>query len=84
MLKKNDIITAEITDNGAGGEGIAKSDGYTLFVKNGVKGDRAEIKILKINKKMYDLCKLKETKEMVCKLNPGEKHKKCKETIYIH
>ena len=50
MLKKNDIITAEITDNGAGGEGIAKSDGYTLFVKNGVKGDRAEIKILKINK----------------------------------
>lgn len=50
MLKKNDIITAEITDNGAGGEGIAKSDGYTLFVKNGVKGDRAELRILKVNK----------------------------------
>ena len=42
MLKKNDIITAEITDNGAGGEGIAKSDGYTLFVKNGVTGRKSK------------------------------------------
>ena len=50
MLKKNDVITVQITDNGSGGEGIAKHNGYTLFVKNGVKGDTAEIKILKINK----------------------------------
>lgn len=50
MLKKNDIFTAEIIDNGAGGEGIAKKDGITLFVKNGVCGDTLELKVLKINK----------------------------------
>lgn len=42
------------------------------------------LRVFKNKQKMHDLCKLKETKEMVCKLNPGEKHKKCKETIYIH
>ena len=46
MLKKNDVITVQITDNGSGGEGIAKHNGYTLFVKNGVKGDTAEIVVI--------------------------------------
>lgn len=41
-----------------------------------------DLRVFKNKQKMYDLCKLKETKEMVCKLNPGEKHKK--QRNYLH
>ena len=37
--KKNEEYTVEIEDVGTGGEGIAKIDGYTLFVKAAVRGD---------------------------------------------
>ena len=50
MLKKNDIVKVEITDIGFGGEGIAKKDGYTLFIKNAAIGDVVMAKILKPNK----------------------------------
>ena len=50
MLKKNDIVKVEITDIGFGGEGIAKKDGYTLFIKNAALGDVVMAKILKPNK----------------------------------
>ena len=29
-MKKNDVVTVEVTDIGIGGEGIGKVDGYTL------------------------------------------------------
>ncbi|MCQ2510036.1 MAG: 23S rRNA (uracil(1939)-C(5))-methyltransferase RlmD, partial [Lachnospiraceae bacterium] len=49
--QKNDILTLRITDMGLGGEGIGKTeDGYTLFVKDTVTGDLAEIKIIKAKK----------------------------------
>lgn len=50
MLHKNDVIKADILDMGFDGEGITKVMGYTVFVKNAVKGDEAFIKILKVNK----------------------------------
>ena len=28
-MKKNDVVTVEVTDIGIGGEGIGKVDGYT-------------------------------------------------------
>ena len=34
--KKNDIVTVTIEDIGNDGEGIGKTDGYTLFVKDAV------------------------------------------------
>lgn len=40
--KKNDIVTVTIEDIGNDGEGIGKSDGYTLFVKDAVIGDVVE------------------------------------------
>ena len=43
-FKKNDILTIDIEDMGHDGEGIGKAEGYTLFVKDTVIGDRAEVK----------------------------------------
>ena len=46
-MQKNDTAVIEITDIGVGGEGIGKLDGYTLFVKDAVIGDRVEVKVIK-------------------------------------
>ena len=44
-MKKNDVVTVEVTDIGIGGEGIGKVDGYTLFIKDAVIGDTVEVKV---------------------------------------
>lgn len=46
-FKKNEVFTVKIEGTGTGGEGIAKIDGYTLFVKDAVNGDVCEVKITK-------------------------------------
>ena len=52
-MKKNDVVTVEVTDIGIGGEGIGKVDGYTLFIKDAVIGDtvesKKELRICEIN-----------------------------------
>ena len=55
--KKNDIVTVTIEDMGTDGEGIGKVDGYTLFVKDTVIGDVAEVKLVKL-KKNYGYARL--------------------------
>ena len=50
MIKKNDILDLTIEDLGVNGEGIGKVDGYTLFVKDGVIGDKVTVKVMKANK----------------------------------
>ena len=57
MLNKNDTAIVEITDMGIGGEGIGKVDGYTLFVKDAVIGDKVEVKVIKA-KKQYGYARL--------------------------
>jgi len=57
MFKKNDIVTIEITDMGVDGEGIGKVDGFTLFVKDALIGDVAEVKVMKA-KKSYGYARL--------------------------
>ena len=57
MFKKNDILTVEITDMGVDGEGIGKVDGFTLFVKDALIGDVAEVKVMKA-KKQYGYARL--------------------------
>ena len=49
-FKKNDTVTLYIEDMGHDGEGIGKADGYTLFVKDTVIGDKVEAKIMKMKK----------------------------------
>lgn len=50
MLKKNDQVEINIEDIGAEGEGIGKYEGYTLFVKDTVMGDRALVQVTKAGK----------------------------------
>ena len=47
-LKKNDELVANIIDYGANGEGIAKIDGFTIFVSGALKNEKCKIKILKV------------------------------------
>lgn len=48
--KKNDIVIVTIEDIGNDGEGIGKSGGYTLFVKDAVIGDTVAARITKCKK----------------------------------
>ncbi len=48
MLKKNEKYIVEILDNGFEGEGITKIDNFTVFVQGAIKGEKAEILILKV------------------------------------
>lgn len=47
---KNQILTVTIDDIGAGGEGIGKFEGYTLFIKDAVPGDVVEARLTKVKK----------------------------------
>ena len=61
-MYKNTEHTVRIIDFGADGEGIAKPDGYTVFVPSAVKGDLARILIVK-EKKNFGYGKLLEVIE---------------------
>lgn len=47
-LSKNDEYVVDIIDYGADGEGIAKINGYTVFVIGALKGERCKIHITKV------------------------------------
>ena len=44
---KDAVFEVNITDIGNDGEGIGKIDGYTLFIKDAVIGDKVRAKIMK-------------------------------------
>lgn len=48
--KKNDIVEVTIEDIGVNGEGIGKIDGYTLFIKDAIVGDKLTARITKPSK----------------------------------
>lgn len=56
-MQKNQSVKIKIEDIGVNGEGIGKTDGYTLFVKDAVIGDVVEAKITKA-KKHYGYARL--------------------------
>ena len=47
---KNEEYIVDIIDNGFEGEGIAKIDGFTIFIPNAIKGEKVKILIVKVNK----------------------------------
>lgn len=61
-VKKNDYIDVEFVDLTHEGQGVAKIDGFPIFVPDGLPGEKANIKILKV-KKNYGYGKLIEIKE---------------------
>ena len=50
-FKKNQIVELYIDDIGNEGEGIGHIDGYALFLKDAVIGDKVRAKIIKEQKK---------------------------------
>ncbi len=50
MINLQELYTVEITDMTAEGAGVGKTDGFTLFVKDGVIGDKLSVKIDKLKK----------------------------------
>ncbi|MCR5847772.1 MAG: 23S rRNA (uracil(1939)-C(5))-methyltransferase RlmD, partial [Lachnospiraceae bacterium] len=59
VYKKDDILEVTIEDMSDDGLGIGKADGYALFVKDAVVGDRCRVKIMKA-KKNYAFAHLEE------------------------
>ena len=47
-IKKNEEYIVEIIDNGYEGEGIAKIDGFTIFINGAIKGEKVKILIVKV------------------------------------
>ena len=47
MIKKNEDYTGEVGDIGAGGEGIIKAEGATVFVPFCLTGEKVKFKVLK-------------------------------------
>ncbi|MGN7403314.1 23S rRNA (uracil(1939)-C(5))-methyltransferase RlmD [Cytobacillus praedii] len=61
-VQKNDYIDVVFEDLTHEGAGVAKVDGYPLFVPNGLPGEKAKIKVIKANKG-YGFGRLIETYE---------------------
>ncbi len=61
-VKKNDYIDVEFVDLTHEGQGVAKLDGFPIFVPGGLPGESAQIKILNV-KKNYGYGKLIKIKE---------------------
>ena len=47
-VQKNKEYIIDIIDNGFEGEGIAKIDGFTVFIPNAIKGEKVKILIVKV------------------------------------
>lgn len=72
-FKKNDLVEVFIEDLGEEGQGIGKVDGFTLFIKDALPGDRILAKIIKV-KKNYGFARLEEIREP----SPDRVEPKCK------
>jgi 23S rRNA (uracil1939-C5)-methyltransferase len=59
VVNKNDMVELTIDDIGSEGEGIGHIEGYTLFVKDAVVGDKITAKVIK-TKKAYGYARLEE------------------------
>jgi 23S rRNA (uracil1939-C5)-methyltransferase len=49
-VQKNDYIEVDFQDLTHDGAGVAKVDGYPIFVPGGLPGEKATIKVIKVNK----------------------------------
>ncbi|WP_062106123.1 23S rRNA (uracil(1939)-C(5))-methyltransferase RlmD [Bacillus niameyensis] len=49
-VQKNQIIDCTFEDLTHDGNGVAKIDGYPLFIPNGLPGEKAKVKVTKLNK----------------------------------
>ena len=76
-VNKNDYIDVVFEDLTHDGAGVAKVDGYPVFVANGLPGERAKIKVIKTGKSygVGRLIELYEKSPYRVDIPPSEKHK---------
>ena len=58
-VAKDDLVTVTITDMSENGEGIGKTEGFALFIKDAVTGDQVRAKVISV-KKGYGYARLME------------------------
>jgi len=58
-VSKNDIVDIDIIGLTHEGEGVGRTEGFTLFVQGALPGERAKVKVLK-TKKQYGYAKMME------------------------
>jgi 23S rRNA (uracil1939-C5)-methyltransferase len=46
--RRGDLVTVDVTDLAFGGEGVARTGGYVVFVPGGVPGDRAAVRLTQV------------------------------------
>lgn len=56
-VRKNDEVTLDIVGLTQDGEGVGRADGFTLFVRGALPGERVRAKVLKV-KKQYGYAKM--------------------------
>lgn len=61
-VAKDDLVTVTITDMSEDGEGIGKTEGFALFIKDAVVGDQVLAKVIAV-KKGYGYARIVEIKE---------------------
>jgi len=49
-MQKNDVLEVEILSQGCEGEGIAKPEGFPLFIPGAIAGERCKIQVVKLAK----------------------------------
>ncbi|MGN1400298.1 MAG: 23S rRNA (uracil(1939)-C(5))-methyltransferase RlmD [Bacillus sp. (in: firmicutes)] len=84
-VSKNDTVTVTFEDLTHDGAGVAKVDGYPLFVPYGLPGEKAVIKVTKVNKG-YGFGRLMELLESSPDRvdNPCQLHKECGGAQLLH
>lgn len=58
-VTKDDLVSVTITDMSENGEGIGKTEGFALFIKDAVVGDQVLAKVIAV-KKGYGYARLME------------------------
>jgi 23S rRNA (uracil1939-C5)-methyltransferase len=76
-VTKNDYIDVVFEDLTHDGAGVAKVDGYPIFVPNGLPGEKAKVKVIKVNKSygVGRLMELYERSPFRVDIPASEKHK---------
>ncbi|MED3622655.1 23S rRNA (uracil(1939)-C(5))-methyltransferase RlmD [Neobacillus thermocopriae] len=76
-VNKNDYIDVEFTDLTHDGMGVAKYEGYPIFVSNGLPGEKAKVKVIKTGKSygVGRLIELYERSPYRVDISRDEKHK---------
>ncbi|MGM9977927.1 MAG: 23S rRNA (uracil(1939)-C(5))-methyltransferase RlmD [Clostridium sp.] len=72
MVEKNKEYILDIISQGYEGEGIAKIDGYPIFIQGALEGEKVKVKIVKV-KKSYAYGKLLE----IIEKSEGREEPKC-------